>query len=215
VSSLNAVPPAPCPLSTPHPSKRDSDALEERTAANPAPIQDNAMTQGEWSTSSLSLPTLCGHHQPCAPLWGHPRRCGSLLIKRRHAGPCAAQVPPSARPSNWRTSCNQTHVLRELPSKPSPGEYMAATTSARIRIHQDDLRSQVLCTDTTTLCKNPCGASSPWSIKGGGGRPAAGDHLHSHSLAHDCSPDISTHPNHLPGTWRLLLFSRLACSPPL
>jgi hypothetical protein len=157
VSSLNAVPPAPCPLSTPHPSKRDSDALEERTAANPAPIQDNAMTQGEWSTSSLSLPTLCGHHQPCAPLWGHPRRCGSLLIKRRHAGPCAAQVPPSARPSNWRTSCNQTHVLRELPSKPSPGEYMAATTSARIRIHQDDLRSQVLCTDTTTLCKNPCG----------------------------------------------------------
>jgi hypothetical protein len=49
------------PSSMPHPSKGNSDALEERTSINLVPIQDGTVTQGERSTSSPSPPTLCGH----------------------------------------------------------------------------------------------------------------------------------------------------------
>jgi hypothetical protein len=134
VSFPNDVPPAPRPSSMTHPSKRDNDALEEHTATNPMLIQDGAVTQGKQSTSSPPLPTMCGHPQPCAPI---PSTVGPsstlwilVLMERRHAGPCVAQAPPSARPSNWRTGCDQTHVLGELLSKPLLGEYKAATTSA-------------------------------------------------------------------------------------
>jgi hypothetical protein len=149
------------PSSMQHPSKRNSDALGERTTINPLPVQDGAVTQGEQSTSSPSLPTPCGHPQPCAPIPGtvgaSPTLWIPVLMECRHVMPCAAQEPPSARPSNWRTGCNHAHVLGELPSKSLPGEYKASTTSARTRIHQDALGSQALCIGTTTLCKNPCG----------------------------------------------------------
>jgi hypothetical protein len=113
--------------STPHPSKRDNGALEECIPTYPAPIQDGAVTQGERSTTSLSPPTLCDHLQPCAP---SPALWSPVLMEHRHTGPYAAQAPPLASPSNWRTDCDQARVLGKLPSRPLPGEYRAASTSA-------------------------------------------------------------------------------------
>jgi hypothetical protein len=149
-----------CPSSTPHPSKRDNDALEKRTSTNPALAQHSAVTRGEWSASSPSPPTLCGHPQPCAPIPGtaepYPTLWSHVQMGHHHAGPCMAQVPPSTRPLNWRTDCDQTRMLGKLPSKPLPGKYKAGTTSAGAKIHQDTIRSQALYIDTTILCKNPC-----------------------------------------------------------
>jgi hypothetical protein len=120
LSFPNAVPPAPRPLSTPHPSKKDSDALEERTAAHPAPAQGGVVTQGKWITSSLSPPTLCGHPRLCR----HPGQCGAIstlwgpvLTGRRDTSCCAARAPSSARPSNRCTDDDQTWAPAGPPSK--------------------------------------------------------------------------------------------------
>jgi hypothetical protein len=71
----------------------------------------------------------------------------------------------------------------------------------------------------TTLCSLLV-AASPWPIKRGGRRPAAGmltrKHTHFALLQHHtASPILTLASIILPGTWRLHLLSRLACSHPL
>jgi hypothetical protein len=90
------------PSSTPHPSKRDTDALEGRMTTNPAPVQDDAMTQGERNTSPLSPPTPCGHPRRCATIPGTAKPSstlwGLMLTGHHHARCYAAQAPSSTRP---------------------------------------------------------------------------------------------------------------------
>jgi hypothetical protein len=88
--------------------------------------------------------------KPSPALWN------PVLMEHHHAWPCTTQVPPSTRPSNWRTDCDQTRMLGKLPSKLLPGEYKAATTPAGTKIRQGAIRSQALHASTTILCKNPC-----------------------------------------------------------
>jgi hypothetical protein len=109
------------PFSTLHPSKVDNDALEGRTTTNPAPIQDDAVTQGKRSTSPPSPSALCGHPRRCAAILGttepSPTLWGPVLTGQCHAGRCAAQVPPSARPSNQGMDDDQTRAPAGPPSK--------------------------------------------------------------------------------------------------
>jgi hypothetical protein len=109
------------PSSTLHPSKGDSDALKRRMATNPAPIQDDVVTQGERSTSPPSPPTLCDHPQCCPAIPGtaepSPTLWGLMLTGRRHANRCAARAPSSARPSNRCTDEDQTWAPSGPPSK--------------------------------------------------------------------------------------------------
>jgi hypothetical protein len=120
-------------------------ALEKRTPTNPKLAHDDTMTQGEQSMSSPSPPTLCDHRRPCPPIPStmepSPALWSPILMEHHHAGPCAAQMLPSARLSNWRMDRDQVYALGELPSKLLPGEYKAATTPAGTKICQDAVRS--------------------------------------------------------------------------
>jgi hypothetical protein len=111
--------------------------------------------------SPPSSPILCGHPGRCGPIPGAMEPSlvlwGSVLMERHHAESCTARAPPSARPSNWHTGCDQAHALAALPSKPLPGEYRAAMTSAWTKICQDAIRSPTLYTGTMIVCKSPHG----------------------------------------------------------
>jgi hypothetical protein len=58
------------PSSTPRPSKRDGNTLEERTAADLTLAQDGVVMWGERGMFPPSPPALCGHPQPCATILG-------------------------------------------------------------------------------------------------------------------------------------------------
>jgi hypothetical protein len=125
-------------------------------------------------------------------------------------------VAPSARPSNWRTDRDQVYALGDQPSKLLPSEYKAVTTPVGTKICQDAIRSQALYTSTVVLCNNPCGmlvSLFPLVYKRRRRTPGCRGDDHPHSLAHAYFLDIGTRLNHLAGTWRLRLLSRLACIP--
>jgi hypothetical protein len=86
------------PSSTPRPSKRDGNTLEEHTAADLTLTQDDVVTRGTQSMIPPSPPALCGHPQPCATILGIMEPSSALWsstpIGHRHAGPCTAQAPP-------------------------------------------------------------------------------------------------------------------------
>jgi hypothetical protein len=91
------------PSSTPRPLKGSDDTLERRTTADLAIAQNGAVTQGERSTSPPSPPALRGNPQPCVAILDAVKRPPVLWepvpMGRHHADPCAARIPPSARPS--------------------------------------------------------------------------------------------------------------------
>jgi hypothetical protein len=146
----------PRPSSTPHPSKGDSDALEGRTITNPTLIQDDVATQGKQSTSPPSPPALCGHPRRCAVIPGtaepSPTLWGPVLTGRRHTARCAAQVPPSARPSNRGTDDNQTRATAGPPLEVASGP--AQESSRRMQgpeFIRTTISSQVLHAGITIL----------------------------------------------------------------
>jgi hypothetical protein len=109
------------------PLEKGQRCPEGRTATNPAPVLDNAVMQGERSTSPQSPPTLCGHSRHCAAIPGtakpSPTLWGLMLTGCRHACRCATQAPSSARPSNRCTDDDQMQAPAGPPSKPPPDRH--------------------------------------------------------------------------------------------
>jgi hypothetical protein len=92
-----------------------------------------------------------------------------------------------------------------------------------LRFARTTITPRALYASTTVLCEMPCSTSIsclPLAYRRRRQPPSCGDRF-SHTHNHTSTPAFS-HPlilalclNHLAGTWRLLLLSRLACSPPL
>jgi hypothetical protein len=132
------------PSSTLHPSKRDNDALEERTATNPTPIWDDAVTPGERSTSPPSPPTLCSHPQRYAAILGTAKPSPTLwdLCWRDAASLAVVQSkPPRELDPQIGVRTTTKHGRRQgHPRNRLLTGTRVATTRAGTRIRQDNLQ---------------------------------------------------------------------------
>jgi hypothetical protein len=157
--------------------------------------------------------------QPSPTLWNHSRRCGALF-RRDIATP--PPVQPELSPHQDPRTSVQTTTRRGPPSKLPPGKHMSHHDACGSRDLPGQPSHRKHCTSVQQYYAKYLAArleaASPWPMKGGGSRLAASiffaptptrSYLHSHP------PILAPCLNHLAGTWRLLLISHLACSPPL
>jgi hypothetical protein len=147
------------PSSMSCPSKGHGDTHEECTAADLAPDQGGAATQGERSTSPPSPLTLCVHLRLCAAIpgpvrpspvmWNHSRHCAALYIRDITASsPVQLELAHHQDPrASVRTTTRREHQSI-LPSKSSlhkhrsrhvaRGSRDSPSSRPRARIRQDN-----------------------------------------------------------------------------
>jgi hypothetical protein len=196
------------PSSTPRPSKRDGNTLEECTTANLMLAQDDAVIWGERGTFPSSPPALCSHPQPCATIPGAVEPSSALWIHVLMGAPHQALYSTSAPVSK----------TLELVYERRPGVDADQTTlEVTPRQVQKPLRhlrepgsvgtpikSQVLHASTTILYKKPCSTSVsrlPLSYKRRQS-PGRGDritfirtrlHAHSPNIGTSLQSHVSSH----------------------